>query len=315
MIKKISRAALIAFMAYGTVAVADNYPSKSISIIVPSNAGGSTDTTARIFAEVAEKKYPGFEFVVNNMGGSGGQKGFEAIARAKPDGYTLGLNFTPQLVAHVASKRAQYTLSSFHIMGNIAEDPGIVVVPKDSAINSLSDFAKASKDGSLTVSVNGIGSDDFLAAKSFEKLTGATFNLLPTKGSTEQKAGILGGHVDGAFMNLSQMLSQHNAGDAKIIAILTKKRDASAQDIPTAQEQGFDVYMTATRGFVAPAGIDPAIQARLDSMFDAVVADAEFTAKTGASKIQLWTMNGSDYRAYLEDLLTTTQSVYDSAPW
>ncbi len=315
MIKKMSCAALIAVMACGSVVASDSYPSKSISVIVPSNAGGSTDTTARIFAEVAEKKFPGFEFVVNNMGGSGGQKGFEAIARAKPDGYTLGLNFTPQLVAHIASKRAKYSLSSFHVMGNIAEDPGIVVVPKDSAINSLSDFAKASKAGSLTVSVNGIGSDDFLAAKSFEKLVGATFNLLPTKGSTEQKAGILGGHVDGAFMNLSQMLSQHNAGDAKIIAILTKKRDSSAQSIPTAQEQGFEVYMTATRGFVAPAGIDPAIQDRLDSMFDAVVADPEFISKTGASKIQLWTMNGSDYRDYLEDLLTTTQAVYDSAPW
>ena len=317
MIRKISCAALLSAMIVGpvAVAVADSYPSKSISVIVPSNAGGSTDTTARIFAEVAEKKYPGFEFVINNIGGSGGQKGFEAIARAKPDGYTIGLNFTPQLVAHIASKRAKYSLSSFHIMGNIAEDPGIIVVPKDSAINSLSDFAKASQSSSLTVSVNGIGSDDFLAAKSFEKIVGATFNLLPTKGSTEQKAGILGGHVDGSFMNLSQMLSQHNAGDAKIIAILTKKRDASAQSIPTAEEQGFKVYMTATRGFVAPAGLDQSIQARLDSIFDAVVADAEFVAKTDASKIQLWTMNGTDYRVYLEDLLSTTQAVYDAAPW
>ncbi|MDC3278766.1 tripartite tricarboxylate transporter substrate binding protein [Litorivicinus sp.] len=314
MIKKLLAATAVSVFCVAPVAFAD-YPEKPITLIVPSKAGGSTDTTARIFAEIAEKKYKGFEFVVSNMGGSGGQKGFEAIARAQTDGYTLGLNFTPQLVAHIASKRAKYTLDSFHVMGNIAQDAGIVAVPKDSAIKTMSDLAKAAKANQLTVSVNGIGSDDFLAAKSFEKKAGVTFNLLPTKGSTEQKAGILGGHVDAAFMNLSQMISQHNAGDARIIAILTQDRDASAQAIATAKEQGFEVYMSATRGFVAPAGIDPKIQGQLDEIFDAVVADKEFQAKAAASKIALLPMNGAEYTKYLQNLYADTKAVYDEAPW
>src|SRR6056300_1524413 len=159
MIKKLLAATAVSVFCVAPVAFAD-YPEKPITLIVPSKAGGSTDTTARIFAEIAEKKYKGFEFVVSNMGGSGGQKGFEAIARAQTDGYTLGLNFTPQLVAHIASKRAKYTLDSFHVMGNIAQDAGIVAVPKDSAIKTMSDLAKAAKANQLTVSVNGIGSDD-----------------------------------------------------------------------------------------------------------------------------------------------------------
>ena len=314
MIKKLLAATAVSVFCVAPVAFAD-YPEKPITLIVPSKAGGSTDTTARIFAEIAEKKYKGFEFVVSNMGGSGGQKGFEAIARAQTDGYTLGLNFTPQLVAHIASKRAKYTLDSFHVMGNIAQDAGIVAVPKDSAIKTMSDLAKAAKANQLTVSVNGIGSDDFLAAKSFEKKAGVTFNLLPTKGSTEQKAGILGGHVDAAFMNLSQMISQHNAGDARIIAILTQDRDASAQAIATAKEQGFEVYMSATRGFVAPAGIDPKIQDQLDKIFDAVVADKEFQTKAAASKIALLPMSGPEYTKYLQNLYADTKAVYDEAPW
>ena len=296
-------------------ALADEYPSKPITVIVPSKAGGSTDRTARLFTELAEQNYPGFSFVINDIPGSGGQKGFEAIARANPDGYTIGLVFTPQLVAHVVSGRAKYTLDSFHIMGNTAQDPAIVVVPKDSDIKTMADLAEAAKAQELTVAVNGIGSDDFLAAKSFESQAGVTFNLLPTKGSTEQKAAILGGHVDAAFMNLSQMIKQHQAGDARIIALLTEERDEHLADMPTAKEQGFDVFMRATRGFVAPAGIDPAIQDKLDSMLQEVMASDAFLAKAKEGSIFLLPMTGADYLSYLQGLQADTQAVYDQAPW
>lgn len=315
MLTKAIATGLAGALLLGAAAGAADYPDQPITIIVPSKAGGSTDTTARIFAEIAEGKYPGFEFVISNMDGSGGQKGFEAIARARADGYTIGMNFTPQMVAHIASGRAGYTLDSFHIIGNVAQDAGVVTVPKDSPITTLAELAEAAKGGDLTVSVNGIGSDDFLAAKAFEKLAGVTFNLLPTKGSTEQKAGILGGHVDAAFMNLSQMIAQHNGGDAKILAVLSEERDPSASQIPTAKEQGFEVFMTATRGFVAPAGVDAGILAKLDEMLAEVATDPAFREKAAASKIDLLPMTGPDYRAYLEKLQATTKEVYDEAPW
>jgi tripartite-type tricarboxylate transporter receptor subunit TctC len=305
-----------ALLAAATTPVfAQDYPSKTIEIIVPSSAGGSTDTTARIFAEVAEAKYEGFKFVVNNIDGSGGQKGFEAIARADADGYTMGLVFTPQLVAHVAAGRAQYTLDSFHILGNTADDPEIVVVPKDSPIKTMADLAEAAKSGELTVAINGIGSDDFLAAKAFEALAGVTFNLLPTKGSTEQKAAILGGHVEASFMNLSQMESQHKAGDATIIAMLTDVRNDLVPDVPTAIEAGYALEMRATRGFVIPAGVPAEIRTQLDKMFTAVMADPTFQEKAAASSIYLLNMNGPDYTAYLQNLQVETQKVFDAAPW
>jgi tripartite-type tricarboxylate transporter receptor subunit TctC len=306
--------AMVALGMSAGAAFAD-YPEKSITIVVPSKAGGSTDRTARLFTELAEKNYEGFEFVIKNVPGSGGQKGFEAIARADADGYTIGLVFTPQLVAHVVSGRAQYTLDSFHVMGNTAQDPAIVVVPKDSAITDLPSLAAAAKAGSLTVAVNGIGSDDFLAAKSFESATGVEFNLLPTKGSTEQKAAILGGHVDAAFMNLSQMIKQHAAGDARIIALLTDERDSHLPEMTTGKEQGIDVLMRATRGFVAPAGIDGDIQAQLDKMLTEVMASDEFQANAMTGSIFLLPMSGADYLSYLTGLQAETQAVFDKAPW
>ncbi|SNT75638.1 tripartite tricarboxylate transporter substrate binding protein [Paracoccus seriniphilus] len=311
MLKPIIAAGLaVAGLASG--AMAQDYPAEPIEIIVPSSAGGSTDTTARIFAEVAEKKFDGFEFVINNIKGSGGQKGFEAIARAEPDGYTIGMVFTPQLVAHIASGRAAYTLDSFHVMGNTAEDPELVSVPKDSPIQTLDDLAKGEE---LTVAVNGIGSDDFLAAKDFEALTGTTFNLLPTKGSTEQKAAILGGHVDASFMNLSQMIAQHKAGDARIIAMLSEERNDLLPDVPTAKEQGYDTLMRATRGFVAPAGVPEDVASKLDEVLAEVMADPEFIEKAAASNIYLLPMSGPDYLAYLQQLQADTMKVFETAPW
>ncbi|TLP44187.1 tripartite tricarboxylate transporter substrate binding protein [Cohaesibacter sp. CAU 1516] len=315
MLAKTLLASAVIALGLPSLAIADDYPSKPISIVVPSKAGGSTDSTARMFAELAEKNNPGFEFVIKNVPGSGGQKGFEQIARAEADGYTIGLNFTPQLVAHIVSKRAKYTLDSFKVMGNVAQDPAIVVVPNGSPIKSMDDLAKLAKEKALTVAVNGIGSDDFLAAKAFEEAAGVSFNLLPTKGSTEQKAGVLGGHVDAAFMNLSQMIKQHAAGDALIIALLTEERDPHLKEVATALEQGYDVKMRATRGFVAPAGIDPAIQGKLDSILKEVTESDAFKAKAAKSNIFLLLQNGDDYHAYLKDLQTKTQSVYDKAPW
>ena len=309
--------ALISVMILPVAASGDKevYPSETINIVVPSNAGGSTDATARQFAQVAKKYWEGANFVVVNVGGSGGLKGFDQIAGEKPDGYTLGMVFTPQLVAHIASARSHYTLDSFHIIGNIVEDPGIVVVPPDSPVSNLADLEKLSKEKKVVATVNGIGSDDYIAAKSFEKLAGVEFNLMPTKGSTEQKTAVLGSHVDVGFMNLSQMLSNHREGKCKIIAMTTKKRVAIDDSIPTAKEQGYELYMTATRGLVCQSEVDPKIQAKLDDLMKKVLADKDFASAMEKQLIAMAPMDGKEYREYLAELLAQTQDVYNANPW
>ncbi len=223
--------------------------------------------------------------------------------------------FTPQFVAHIVSKKAKYTLDTFKIVGNIAEDPGIVVVNASSPVKTLDDLVAAAKAKKLTAAVNGIGSDDFLAAKSFESETGVKFNLLPTKGSTEQKAAVLGNHVDVAFMNLSQMLANHKAGKARIIAILSKKRASIAPDIKTAVEQHYNVLMTATRGMVIRADVNKKIADKIIDLYTKVMNDAGFRAKAKKSFIFLDPMDSKTYRTYLENLQKITQKVYDKSPW
>jgi tripartite-type tricarboxylate transporter receptor subunit TctC len=312
--KKMLAVLLLIFIAMPACVMAA-YPDKPITIIVPSKAGGSTDTSARLFIKTAKKYLPDANFIVKDVPGSGGQKGFEEIARAKPDGYTIGMIFTTQVVAHVVAKRAHYTLDSFHIIGNMMQDPLILAVPAKSEVKNLADFIALAKSKTLTAAVNGIGSDDFVAAKKFENQTGVTFNLLPTKGSTEQKAMILGGHIDAAFMNVTQLHAQHKAGTARIIAILDDNRSDIIPDVPTAAEQGVAVSMTATRGFVAPAGISSEVAAALDKLVADVMKDQEFKAACAKDTMILYSMNGPAYRKYLTELQAETQTFYNNNPW
>ena len=307
-------ALLVACLMVPAMAFAE-YPEKPITIIVPSKAGGSTDTTARLFIKSAKKYMEGADFVVKNVPGSGGQKGFEEIARAKADGYTIGMVFTTQIVAHIVSERARYTLDSFHVIANMMQDPLIIAVPVKSPIKTLDEFVAAAKENKLTVAVNGIGSDDFVAAKKFENHTGVTFNLLPTKGSTEQKAMILGGHIDGSFMNITQMQAQHKSGTARVIAVMDSKRSDILPDVATAEEQGVPVSMTATRGWVAPANIDKAIADKLDKLVADVMKDPEFIEACKKDVMIMLPMTGPDYLAYLTELQAETQKFFDTTPW
>ncbi len=310
--KILSTIVLCAVVATSSMAA---YPSKTIKLVVPSKAGGSTDTTARLFIDTAKKYWEDADFIVVNKPGAGGLIGFSYEQRQKADGYTIGLMFTPQFVAHIVSKKAKYTLDSFNIIGNIAQDPGIVVVNSASLIKTLDDLVKAAKAKKITAAVNGIGSDDFLAAKQFEEKTGVHFNLLPTKGSTEQKTAILGNHVEVAFMNLSQMLSNHNAGKVRIIAILDSKRADVAKDIPTSIEQNYDVLMTATRGIVIRKEVKKEIADKISDLYMKVVNDPEFQEKAAKSFIFLNPRPGAEYRDYLKALQADTQKVFDKTPW
>jgi len=291
------------------------YPAKAIEIVVPSSAGGSTDAMARIFAQVAKKHLEGSEFVIVNKPGSGGQQGFEYIAAAKPDGYTIGTVFTVQLPSHSVSGRARYIMDDFHFLSMVLDDPSIVVVPKDSPINSLEDLIDTAKKQELTASVNGIGSDDHLAMILLQEATGIQLSLIPASGSTEQKASIMGGHVDVAFMNLSQMTAQHNAGEAKIISLLSGKRDELIPDVKTATEVGYKVKMTGTRGFAIQHDVPDDIKKVLEKLMLDVCNDPEFAQTLKDSNQSFTYMDGPGYKEYLNELTTSMETIYKREPW
>lgn len=244
--KKAILAILAVCLALGTgAAFAADYPTKPVTIIVASNAGGGTDTMARLFAKFAEKYFPQ-PFVINNIDGAGGQRGFDALARAKKDGYTIGTLYTPHLTAHMSAKRAKYTLDDFAMLFNLVTDPGVLVVPASSPFNSIQDIVDAEKaaPGTLTGSTSGPGSDDAFALAQFNEATGCTVKSVPSTGSSNAKATVMGGHVSMGFMNLSQIESNLKAGEVRILAMMTAKRHPNVPEIPTFTELGYKVIPT-----------------------------------------------------------------------
>ncbi len=298
-----------------SVAGAAEYPTKPVTIIVASNAGGGTDTMARLFAKFAEKYFPQ-PFVINNIDGAGGQRGFEALARAKKDGYTIGTLYTPHLTAHMSAKRARYTLDDFAMLYNLVTDPGVLVVPSSSPFNNIQDIIDAEKaaPGTLTGSTSGPGGDDAFALAQFNEATGCTVKSVPTTGSSNAKATVMGGHVSMGFMNLSQIESNMRAGEIRILAMMTAKRHPNVPEIPTFTELGYKVISDSSRGFAAPAGIPDEVYAKLLETFEKVLADPEFL-EAAKEQLQMNAMNPEEYKAYLQDLLKVTDRAYEKDPW
>ncbi len=314
--KKAILAILAVCLALGTgAAFAADYPTKPVTIIVASNAGGGTDTMARLFAKFAEKYFPQ-PFVINNIDGAGGQRGFDALARAKKDGYTIGTLYTPHLTAHMSAKRAKYTLDDFAMLFNLVTDPGVLVVPASSPFNSIQDIVDAEKaaPGTLTGSTSGPGSDDAFALAQFNEATGCTVKSVPSTGSSNAKATVMGGHVSMGFMNLSQIESNLKAGEVRILAMMTAKRHPNVPEIPTFTELGYKVISDSSRGFAAPAGIPEDVLKKLVETFEKVLADAEFQA-AAKEQLQMNVMNPGEYKAYLKELLAVTNKAYEKDPW
>ncbi|MCD6363947.1 MAG: tripartite tricarboxylate transporter substrate binding protein [Synergistetes bacterium] len=292
------------------------YPSKPITVIVAFKAGGGTDTMARLVAKFAEK-YLGQPIVVINKPGAGGQIGFEALARARKDGYTIGCINTPHLLGHIVAGRAHYKLSDFWPIANGVTDPGVLVVRSDSPVKTLEDFIALAKKkkGELSVATTGPGGDDFIAMMLFSEAAGIKLKEVPCSGSSEQKAVLMGGHVDAAFMNVSQVWSQVQAGKLRWIAVMTKKRLPYLPDLPTFWEKGYKVISDSSRGFAAPAGIPKEAYKKLVGVFYKVFHDKEFIAAAKKSRLLLNYMGPEQYKKYLEEQLKAVKKVYDKHPW
>ena len=312
--KFVSVAALVAVVLAAGAAFAA-YPEKPVHIIVPSEAGGGTDTMARMLAKFGEK-YLGAPMVVDDMPGAGGMIGFTEIANSKKDGYTFGCLYTPHLTAHVSAKRARYTLDSFEYVGNLVTDPGVIVAAKGSPFTDLATFAEYVKaNENCTASTSGPGGDDDFARLATEEALGIKLRPVPSKGSSAAKANVMGGHVTVGFMNVSQVEAQVKSGELICLAVMSPKRSDMLPDIPCTAELGYPKMVSdSSRGFAVPAGMNPEALAKIRDMFEKTVNDPEFQAAAAGSLIVNY-MDGDAYKAYLTELQAATDKAFEVAPW
>jgi tripartite-type tricarboxylate transporter receptor subunit TctC len=244
--------ALCASLA-GTV-MAQDYPSKNVTLVVPFAAGGTVDKVARQIQEPLRARL-GQPLIIDNKGGAGGTIGMAAVAKAPPDGYTLALVFDSYATEqHIYPKLPYVTLRDLTGVSYVARSPMVLVVPATSPYKTLQDYvAAAKKPGAVSYASVGAGSSNHLAAELFHETAGTSGTHVPFKGGGPAVTDLLGGHVDSMIASLPLVLPQVQAGKLRALAVTSPKRTTILPDVPAVAEsyRGFEVYSWV--GMVAPA--------------------------------------------------------------
>jgi tripartite-type tricarboxylate transporter receptor subunit TctC len=250
-----------------TGAMADGYPSRLITMVVPLSVGGSTDVIARIMAQ-GMSEVLGQTIVVENTTGAGGTIGEGRVARSTPDGYTFGIGQWGTNVATGAIYPLRYDLmKDFEPVGLIATQPFLIVARKSMPANNLKEliaWLRANAD-KATEGNSGVGSPSHVAGILFQKAVGANFTMVPYRGAGESTQALLAQQIDVILNTPALSMAQLRGGSIKVYAVTAKDRLAIAPDIPTTDEAGLPgFYFSFWHAFWAPKGTPKEIIAKLN---------------------------------------------------
>jgi tripartite-type tricarboxylate transporter receptor subunit TctC len=305
MLRAILGAAFAAALTVGP-AIAQDFPTRPVNILVPAPAGGPLDFGARVLASIAEKAL-GQPVVVNNKVGAAGQVAWTELARSKPDGYTIGYIIMPgtNTVIIDPERQAIFNENSFVHIANQVLDPGVIWVRADSPYKSLKELLEAAKasPGAIRAATTGILSDDHLAILIAEEASpGSKFRIVHLEGAVGQLKEVMGGNVEVAFDNVASVTKPVKAGQARALAVMDKERSKYMPDIPTTGELGYpNVISASTRGIVGPKGIPEPIVKKLSEVLKKAMEDPEHIQKLEAQGLAMKPMIGPEFAAYWKD--------------
>jgi tripartite-type tricarboxylate transporter receptor subunit TctC len=265
---------------------ADDYPSKTVTVVVPFAAGGNTDTFGRLIAEELDKRL-GQRFIVENKPGAGGNIGLGDLARSKPDGYTIGMGtVSSNAINQTLYKTLPYDKDKgFEPISLIASLPNVLVVNPDkikaNSVEELVAFLKT-EPGKHTYASSGVGTSIHLAGELLATKTGIKITHVPYKGSSQAILDVVGGHVDMMFDNIPTAAQQVKGGKVKALAVTSLEKAELLPDVPTMASfiPGFEA--TSWHGLFAPPGTPPEIVEKLSKEVQAIIADPAMKAKLKA---------------------------------
>lgn len=285
-----------------TEANPDAYPEKPVNVIIAYKAGGGTDVGARILMAEAQKNFPQ-TFVIVNKPGADGEIGYTELAKAAPDGYTIGFINLPTFVSLPHERQTKYKIDDVEPIMNHVYDPGVLVVNADSPFNTLADFveyAKAHPD-ELTISNNGAGASNHIGAAYFAKEAGIQVTHVPFGGSTDMISALRGGHVNATVAKISEVASLVKSGELRLLASFTDKRLEGFEDVPTLTESGYPVIFGSARAIVAPKGTPKEIIQKLHDVLKAALESPDNIEKSKNASLPLQYMSPEELAQYIKD--------------
>ncbi len=294
-------------VAAAACAIAQDYPSRSLRLIVPFGAGSTPDVFARI---VAEKASQGLKqaIVIENRVGAGGNLGTDVIAKAAPDGYTFGVSITGPLVNNtVLFKSLPY--DPFKDLAPITfgvHQPNVIAVAPSLNVNNMQElFALLKKNpGKYNYASIGAGSLSHLSMELIKAKTGTFIVHIPYASSPAAVTSVIAGDTQIASLAPLAIMPQVQAGRLKALAISTPQRSPLLPNIPTFREAGIlDVEATAWIGVVAPAKTPPAIIERLNREFTAAMQDPAVAEKLRAQYMDPRPNSPAEFAAFMQEEL------------
>jgi tripartite-type tricarboxylate transporter receptor subunit TctC len=279
-------------MIFAQAALAQSYPTRTVTIIVPYPPGGMIDLVARVIQPRMQAEL-GQPVVVEYRSGAGGNVGAEAVVRAAPDGYTLLLaNPSLGISPHIYPKLGYRPLVDFAYIGQYGKVPNVLIVHPSLPVKSvgeLIDYLKKNP-GKLNYASNGYGTSPQMSMELFKGMTETFIVHIPFRGSGPATASLLANETQLMFDNLPQQMSQIKSGRVRPLAVTGLARSPAVPDLPTLDEVGLKGYeVTAWFGLAAPAGTPRDVVMRLNQALNRVTRDpkvAEALVAGGATVIQ-----------------------------
>ena len=271
------------FACIATVASAQGYPNRTIRLVVPFPAAGTTDILARAAAQKLTEAF-GQSVVVDNRPGAAGNIGSDLVAKSAPDGYTLlmGTVGTHAINPSLYSKMPYDHVKDFVPVVLVAGVPNVLVVNPALPVNSVADLIKLAKDkpGQINFASSGSGTSIHLSGELFKTMAGVDITHVPYKGSSPALVDLIGGQVQIMFDNLPSALPQIKAGKLRAIAVTSLKRAPVLPDVPTISESGLPGFEASSWfGVLAPAGTPAPIVARINAEVNKWLQSAEAREK------------------------------------
>lgn len=291
---------LILTLIMGACSQSGNFPKKEISIIVPYSAGGGTDAVARAVADAA-KDHLGQSVVVVNKTGAGGAVGMGEGANAKPDGYTVTM-ITVELTTLPPQNLASFTSDDFIPIIQVNAEPAAITVKADAPWNTVEEFINYAKahPGEVSVGNSGVGAIWHLAAAAVEKTAGIEFKHVPYEGAAPAVTALLGGHIEAVTVSPAEVASQVNAGELKMLGVVSDERSKTFPDVPTLKESGYDVAVETWRGLAVPKGTPEEVVDTLTDAFTKAVNEESFKEFMTKSGLTIAVLDGEGFSKVLD---------------
>ncbi len=314
------RATLLAAL-FGLIATAAHaaYPDRPITVIVPYVAGGGADTAARILQPSLEAALgEGARIAILNKGGAGGAIGFQQIAESKPDGYTIGIITTPNIVTIPLERKTPFTWESFDLIGNIVDDPGTMGVLVESPLKSFADLvAKAKADpGSISIGTTGVGSYSNILLLSFERMAGVKITQVHFSGTAAIRGSLVQRDISAGQMTIGEV-RQFIAGGSpvRLLVQFTATRDPAVPDVPTLKEEGYDLVASSARGLAAPKGLPADVRDKLVGAVARAMADPAFKQRAERAFAPVRFLAPDAFAAELRMLDDRYRRIWSETPW